>query len=123
MTTINSERFREICNAVWLDRAAILRGSGSLSGEATLVRAVFWRLCKEGLKTRGCAETDASTPTILAYQAVVRRMLEASGRPVFDSEAILNHLVDRYQTETAKTLPAQSHEPVSSQLSSLAKST
>ena len=62
MTTINSEQFGEICNAVWRERAAVLRGRGSLSGEATLVRAVFWRLCKAGVKTKGCAEHDFSKP-------------------------------------------------------------
>lgn len=111
MTTINSERFGEICNAVWLDRAAILRGSGSLSGEATLVRAVFWRLCKAGLKSKGCIENDGSTPAILAYQSVVNRMLETSGRPAFNSAPILDELVDRYQSEIGKPLSAQVVKP------------
>lgn len=101
MTTINSEQFGEICNAVWRDRAAVLRGRGSLSGEATLVRAVFWRLCKVGIKTRGCAENDASKPSILAYQLVVGRMLAANGRPAFDSAPILKDLVERYTNEAA----------------------
>jgi hypothetical protein len=99
MTTINSEQFGEICNSVWRDRAAVLRGSGLLSGEATLVRAVFWRLCKAGIKTKGCAESDGSTPTILAYQSVVGRMLELYGCPAFDSAPILKELVKRYQNE------------------------
>lgn len=99
MTTINSEQFGEICNAVWRERAAVLRGRGSLSGEATLVRAVFWRLCKAGLKTKGCAENDGSKPAILAYQLVVDRMLAANGRPAFNSAPILKELVERYQVE------------------------
>jgi hypothetical protein len=99
MSTINSEQFGELCNAVWRDREAVLRGRGSLSGEATLVRAVFWRLCKAGIKTKGCAETDGSKPTMLAYQLVVGRMLEANGRPAFDSALILQDLVERYQNE------------------------
>ena len=103
MTTINSEQFGEICNAVWRDRAAILRGRGILSGEATLVRAVFWRLCKAGVKTKGCAENDSSNSAILGYQLVVGRMLEANGRPAFDSGPILNELVDRYTDEAATT--------------------
>jgi hypothetical protein len=74
-----------------------------LSGEATLVRAVFWRLCKAGLKTRGCAENDASKPTILAYQLVVGRMLKANGRPAFDSALILKELTDRYTNEVGLT--------------------
>jgi len=99
MTTINSEQFGEICNSVWRDRAAILKGSGVLSGEATLVRAVFWRLCKAGVKTTGCAESHGSTPTILAYQSVVGRMLELHARPTVDSAPILKELVERYQDE------------------------
>jgi hypothetical protein len=99
MSTINSEQFGEICNAVWRERAAVLRGSGSLSGEATLVRAVFWRLCKAGVKTKGFADNDDSKPAIIAYQLVVGRMLEANGRPAFDSAPILKELVDRYANE------------------------
>jgi hypothetical protein len=99
MGTINSEQFGELCNAVWRDREAVLRGRGSLSGEATLVRAVFWRLCKAGIKTKGFAETDGSKPTMLAYQLVVGRMLEANGRPAFNSALILQDLVERYQNE------------------------
>ena len=103
MTTINSEQFGEICNGVWRERAAILRGSGSLSGEATLVRAVFWRLCKAGIKTKGCAENDGSKPAILAYQIVVARMLQANGRPAFDAAAILKELVERYTDEVGSS--------------------
>jgi hypothetical protein len=103
MSTINSEQFLEICNAVWGDRAAVLRGRGGLSGEATLVRAVFWRLCKAGIKTKGCAESDGSKPAILAYQSVVARMLELHGRPAFNSAPILKELVGRYQNEVGNS--------------------
>lgn len=104
MTTINSEQFGEICNAVWRDRAAVLRGSGSLSGEATLVRAVFWRLCKAGLKTKGCADNDGSKPESLAYQLVIGRILQANSLPAFDSAPILKELLDRYQGEVRNSL-------------------
>jgi hypothetical protein len=103
MTTINSEQFGEICNAVWRERAAVLTGRGSLSGEATLLRAVFWRLCKAGIKTKGCAEHDGSKPTFLAYQLMVGRMLEANGRPAFDCAPILKELVEHYQNEVASS--------------------
>jgi len=99
MTTINSEQFGEICNGVWRDRAAVLRGSGLLSGEATLVRAVFWRLCKAGVEPTGSAESYGSQPTILAYQSVMGRMLEKHARPAFDGAPILKELVERYQNE------------------------
>ncbi|MFY9620489.1 MAG: hypothetical protein WAM70_04430 [Pyrinomonadaceae bacterium] len=74
-----------------------------MSGEATLMRAVFWRLCKEGIKTKGCAGNDSSNPPIDAYQLVVGRMLELSGRPAFDSAPIMTDLVTRYQNENAQT--------------------
>jgi len=99
MTTINSEQFGEICNGVWRDRAAVLRGRGLLSGEATLVRAVFWRLCKAGVKPAGNVENYGAKPTILSYQSVVGSMLELSARPPFDGAPILKELVERYQKE------------------------
>ena|SRR5713226_7118367 len=99
MTTINSEQFGEICNGVWRDRAAVLRGRGLLSGEATLVRAVFWRLCKAGVMPTSSAESYSSQPTFMAYQSVVGRMLEVSARPAFDGAPILKELVERYQNE------------------------
>jgi hypothetical protein len=104
MTTINSEQFGNICNGVWRDRDVVLRGRGSLSGEATLVRAVFWRLCKAGLKTKGCAENDSSKPEILAYQLVVSRMLQGNSRPAFDSAPILKELLDRYQDDVRNSV-------------------
>ena len=104
MTTINSEQFGEICNAVWRDREAVLSGRGSLSGEATLVRAVFWRLCNVGIKTKGSVENDTSMSTILAYQLGVVRMLAANGRPAFDGTPILNALVERYANEAGSSV-------------------
>lgn len=103
MTTINSEQFGEICDGVWRDRAAVLRGRGLLSGEATLVRAVFWRLCKAGVKPAGSAENYGSKPTVLSYQSVVGSMLELSARPPFDGAPILKELVERYQNEIGHT--------------------
>ena len=99
MTSINSSQFGEICDRVWSDRAAVLRGRGRLSGEATLMRAVFWRLCNAGIKSKGCAESDDSNPAIVAYQNVVSRMLKTSSRPAFEGDPILNELVARYQNE------------------------
>jgi hypothetical protein len=101
-STINAEQFGEICDRVWSDRASLLTGSGQLSGEATLVRAVFWRLCKVGIKARGCADTDGSTPALLAYQSVVTQMLRTSSQPVFDSAPILDALIHRYRNEAGK---------------------
>ena len=101
-STINAEQFREICDRVWKDRASLLSGGGNLGGEATLVRAVFWRLCKAGIRTKGCGDNDAAAPPLLAYRSVVAQMLKKSARPPFDSAPILEALIDRYQHETAR---------------------
>ena len=101
MTTINSEQFGEICNGVWRDRAEVLRGRGLLSGEAALLRAVFWRLCKSGVKPTNSAENYGSKPTTLSYQLVVGSMLERNARPLFDGAPILKELVENYQNEIA----------------------
>jgi len=101
-STINATQFGELCDRVWSDRASLLRGSGKLSGEATLARAVFWRLCNAGIKTKGCADTDGSVPELLAYQSVINQMLKTSSRPAFDSAPILDGLIGRYQNEAAE---------------------
>ena len=48
MSIVDAEKIKQICDGVWRDRAAILALRGILSGEAALVRAVYWRLCKAG---------------------------------------------------------------------------
>lgn len=103
MSTISAAQFTEICELVWKDRVAVLGGSGQLSGEATLVRAVFWRLCKAGIQVRTCAGNDASLPALVAYESVVTQMLKNSARPAFDSLPILSGLVERYQNEARKS--------------------
>ena len=70
-----------------------------MTGEATQVRAVFWRLCKAGVNSTASAENYSSQPTVLAYQVVVGRMLEVNARPAFDGAPILKELLDRYQNE------------------------
>ena len=102
MNTINAKQFEEICDRVWSDRASLLRGSGKLSGEAALVRAVFWRLCKAGIKSKGCAHPTGSPPQLLAYQLVVVQMLKTSSQPAFDGAPFLNALIGRYQDEVGE---------------------
>jgi len=41
-------------------------------------------------------------PPLDAYQLVVGRMLELSGRPAFDSAPIMTDLVTRYQKENGQ---------------------
>ena len=99
MTTIDAKQFEEICERIWRDRAMVLKGSGELSGDATLMRAVFWRLCKVGIKAKGCVHTDGATSPLIAYQLVVARMVNRSGSPAFDCTPVLNELLVRYHNE------------------------
>lgn len=100
--TINATQFGEICGRVWIDRASLLKGKGKLSGEATLVRAVFWRLCKAGIKTKGCVGADGPKPPLLGYQLIVLEMLKTGARPPFDGAPILEALIDRYRSEAVE---------------------
>ena len=97
--TINSEQFREICNEVWRARATLLSGRGFLSGEAALIRAVYWRLSKAGIKPIISAENYGSPRTASSYELGVSCMLEIHGRPRFDGTQYLNRLVQRYKKE------------------------
>jgi hypothetical protein len=98
--TISSEQFGEICSGVWRDRTAIVGGRGFLSPEAALVRAVYWRLCKAGVKPSGSSsENYGSGQTVLTYKIVVEYVLELGANPRFDGAPFLSELVERYQTE------------------------
>jgi hypothetical protein len=48
MSMISAEKFCQICDDVWRDRAAILSRRGLMSAEDALVRAVYWRVRKAG---------------------------------------------------------------------------
>jgi hypothetical protein len=99
MTTINSDQFRNICAGVWRDRAAVLAGRGFLSGEAALMRAVYWRLCKGGVKMNASPENYGSSQTFLTYQTIVGCVLELNASPHFDGSPFLQDLLQRYQSE------------------------
>jgi hypothetical protein len=109
MSRVNAKQFKEICDRAWSDRLAVLRGSGKLSGEAALMRAVFWRLRKAGINSKACADTNAATPALLAYQSAVLQILKTSSRPAFEAAPILNALIDRYQNEVARQQEAKDH--------------
>jgi len=99
MSAINSERFGQICDGVWRDRAAIVSGRGSLSGETALVRAVYWRLCKAGgAPSKMIADCDTEH-TVLTYQRVVSSMLAQYAQPHSDSTPLLKELSRRYRDE------------------------
>lgn len=97
--TISSEQFQEICNGVWRDRAVLVSGRGFLTGEAALIRAVYWRLSKLGIKPVPSAENYGSPRTASSYELGVSCMLEIHGRPRFDGTEYLHVLVQRYKTE------------------------
>ena len=97
--TINSEQFNELCNGVWRDRAKLLEGRGFLSGEAALMRAVYWRLSKAGIKPILSAENYGSPHAVSSYELGVSCLLEVHGRPRFNGFQYLNELVQRYKNE------------------------
>jgi hypothetical protein len=97
--TINSEQFQGICNGVWRDRAIVVKGRGFLSGEAALMRAVYWRLFKAGIKPVLSAENYGSPRTASSYELGVSCLLEVHGRPRFNGTQYLNDLVQRYKHE------------------------
>ena len=97
--TIDAERFQKICTDVWHDRAVVLKGRGFLSGEAALMRAVYWRLSKAGIKPILSAENYGSPNTVDSYQLGVSCLLEVHGRPRFNGDQYLQELVQRYKNE------------------------
>ena len=102
-STINAEQFQEICIGVWRDRATVLKGRGVLSGEAALVRAVYWRLSKAGIKAVLPADNYGSLRTVATYELGVNCVLEVHGRPRFSGAQHLQELVQRYKNELRET--------------------
>jgi hypothetical protein len=97
--TINSEQFQKICKGVWQDRVLVIEGRGFLSGEAALMRAVYWRLAKAGIRPMVGAESYGSLQTASSYELGVSCLLEVHGRPRFDATQFLNNLVERCEDE------------------------
>lgn len=98
MTTINCKQFQEICGAVWRDRARVVAGRGLLTGEAALVRAVYWRLSKAGISP--VLNVDKrGVEAISAYQIAVNSLLELHACPPFDGAAYLDELLHRYKND------------------------
>lgn len=97
--TINLEQFQEICNGVWRDRVMVLKGRGFLSGDAALIRAVYWRLSKAGIKAILSAENYGSANTVSSYEVAVSCLIEVHGRPHFSGAQYLKELVQRYKNE------------------------
>lgn len=97
--TISAEEFQAICNGVWRDRAVLLKGRGFLSGEAALMRAVYWRLSKAGIKPVLSPENYSAPRTASSYELGVNCLLEVHGRPRFNGLQYLKELVQRYRNE------------------------
>ena len=99
MSAIDSEKFGQICDGVWRDRAAILTGRGPLRGEAALVRAVYWRLCKAGGGSGKSIEDCDIELMLLMYQRLVNSTLTQYAHPHFDGAPFLKELVRKYMYE------------------------
>ena len=99
MGAITPKRFARICEGVWRDRIAILGGRGMLCGEAALMRAVYWRLCKAGAAP--CKDFDDydTEHALRTYQLAVGRTLAQHAPPHFDVAPLLEELVRRYRGE------------------------
>lgn len=100
MNTIDEQQFSEVCKRVWNDREALLKRRGQLSGDAALMRAVYWRLCKAGLESNGRSDSSSPTAAVFEYQLVVGRIVKAKARPAFEWAPILQELVERYHNES-----------------------
>ena len=103
MSPMNSEKFEQICDGVWHDRVAILTGRGNLRGEAALVRAVYWRLCKVGGMPGMGIENCEAGHMLLMYQRLVGRTLTEYAQPHFDGAPFLKELVRRYMYEVGQS--------------------
>lgn len=102
MNAMNSEKFEQICDGVWRDRADILTGRDNLRGEAALVRAVYWRLCKAGGAPGKHVDVCDAGQMLLIYQRLVGGVLTEYAHPQFDSAPFLKKLVRQYMYEAGQ---------------------
>jgi hypothetical protein len=100
---MNSEKFEQICDGVWRDRADILTGRDNLRGEAALLRAVYWRLCKEGGAPGERVDVCDTGQMLLDYQRLVGSVLNGYAHPQFDSTPFLKKLVGQYTYEAGQS--------------------
>lgn len=97
-----AERFKRICDGVWHDREAILTRRGGLSGEAALVRAVYWRLCNAWGESGHMADASRMSNALPNYERLVSIMLTRHTGPHFDGVPLLNELVRQYRSEARR---------------------
>jgi hypothetical protein len=101
---IDSQKFWQICNDVWREREGILNCKGILTGEAALLRAVYWRLCKVGGKPSKRIDDCDMVRSSITYKLVVDNILELCGHPRFDSAPFLDELINRYRQECERII-------------------
>jgi hypothetical protein len=102
MSANKSERFKRICDGVWRDRDAILTRRGGLSGEAALVRAVYWRLCNAWGEPSQMTDAGHGGHTLPSYERLVSIMLTQHTGQHFDGVPLLNELVRQYRDEARR---------------------
>jgi hypothetical protein len=103
MSAMNSEKFELICDGVWSDRANILTVRDDLRGEAALVRAVYWRLCKAGGTPGRSVDVCDTGQMLLIYQRLVGSVITECAHPQFDSAPSLKKLVRLYLHEAGQS--------------------
>lgn len=96
---VASDKFKRICDQVWRDREALLTRRGGLAGEAALMRAVYWRLCKAWGGVSACEDGSHSGQTLFTYQRLISILLTQNVGPHYDGLPLLNELVRRYREE------------------------
>ncbi|MBD0372868.1 MAG: hypothetical protein ICV60_18635 [Pyrinomonadaceae bacterium] len=96
---VASDKFRRVCDQVWRDREALLTRRGCLTGEAALMRAVYWRLCNAWGGVSACGDGSHAGQTLFIYQRLVNILLTQNVGPHYDGSALLNELVRRYREE------------------------
>jgi hypothetical protein len=102
MNQLASEKFTRVCDGVWTSRDAILSCRGSLSGEAALMRAVYWRLCKAWGGAFPAADGADKGHMLLEYQRLVCILLTKHVGTHYDGSPLLNDLVRQYREEARR---------------------
>ncbi|MCA1557281.1 MAG: hypothetical protein LC731_01930 [Acidobacteria bacterium] len=103
MNPLAPDKFKRVCDQVWRDRESILTRRGGLTGEAALMRAVYWRLCKTWGGVSTCEDGSHSGQTHFNYQRLVSIMLTQHAGPHYDGLLLLNELVRRYREESLQS--------------------
>ncbi len=102
MSADKSEKFKRVCDGVWHDRESILSRRGALSGEAALMRAVYWRLCKAWGELNKGRDDGHTGYMLLNYQRLVSIMLTQHVGSQYDGGPLLNEMVRQYRDESAQ---------------------